>query len=175
MLKVISAAALAAQLLFPPATPGVAFSDANARALGNDRRAAVALGRALFATQWPAQVLDVYADRSGDLVVAGLRVGGSKFHHPMTRAQFLSEIEQLAMRALRASNASEVDIWATQPLAVTKRTVVSGDLALPAWRTVFSVSVRRGEAASALAARLRSGRGVYWDQDWTRSAFKEST
>lgn len=172
MLKVISALVLVAQVLFPTVPPGVDRLDAAARAGGNRKPMAVKIGRALFATEWPAQVLNVYADGYNGHDVAGLRVSGVHFHHPLTRAEFSAQIADLVRRAFAAAPVDEVDVWASVPLRVGKDIVVAGDIAKPTSRTVFSVSVLRGESADALLRRLQQGHGVYWDQDWARSALK---
>ncbi len=171
MLRVISLL-LAAQTLFPTAAPGVGASDAYARASGNLKPLAVRMGRAIFRTEWPAQVLNVYESGIGAFRVAGLHVSGVHFHHALSREQFLDEIAALVHDAFAASSPDEVDVWATVPIRVGKDIVVSGDLAKPASRTVFSVSVRRGESADALLARMRQGTGVFWDQEWARTALK---
>ena len=172
MLKVISALVLAAQVLFPTASPGVDRTDAYARAAGNRKPVAVRIGRALFATEWPAQVLNVYADGIPGHEVAGLRVSGEHFHHPLTRAQFIDEIGGLVQRAFASEPVEEVDVWASVPLSVGKGVVVAGDLAKPTFRVVFTLSARRGESAAALVRRMQQGDGVFWDQDWERTALK---
>lgn len=171
MLRVISALALLAQL-FPTASPGVDRSDAYARAAGNRKALAVRIGTALFANQWPAQVMNVYADGIAGHEVAGLRISGVHFHHALTREQFAQEIVDVVGRTFAAAPVEEVDVWASVPLRVGKGVVVSGDLAKPTSRIVFTVSVRREESAATLARRLRSGRGVFWDQDWAQTALK---
>ncbi len=170
MLSLISAALLAA--LFPPASPGVNNVDAALRAGGNRKAAAVAIGRSIFAVEWPAQVLNVYVDGIDDHAIAGLRVSGVHFHHPLTREDFIAEVAALIQRAFRAAPVEEVDVWTTVPLNVGKGIVVSGDIAKPTSRTVFTVSVRRSENATSLAARVRAGRGIFWDQEWARAALK---
>ncbi|MBV8116609.1 MAG: hypothetical protein JOZ01_01455, partial [Candidatus Eremiobacteraeota bacterium] len=71
----------------------------------------------------------------------------------------------------------EIDVWASVPIEVGKGVVVSGDLAKPTSRTVFSVSVRRGEKPSEILARAdqTTGSGVFWDEEWARAAFKKQT
>lgn len=133
---------------------------------------AVNIGRALFATEWPAQVLNVYADGFAGHDVAGLRVSGVHFHRALSRTEFAGEIAKLAGAAFSAAPIDEVDIWASVPLRVGKDIVVAGDIAKPTSRTVFSVTVIRGERDQALLTRLRQGGGVYWDQEWARSALK---
>ncbi|HET6896566.1 MAG TPA: hypothetical protein VFH72_14375 [Candidatus Baltobacteraceae bacterium] len=171
MLKAISALVLVAQVLFPTARPGVDRSDAYARAAGNRKPIAVKIGRALFATQWPAQVLNVYADGIAGHDVAGLHVSGMHFHHALTRTEFFDEISGLVQRTFAVAPVEEVDVWTSVPLSVGKGVVVAGDLAKPTYRLVFTVTVRRGESAQSLLRRLRQGNGVFWDQDWEREAF----
>ena len=172
MLRAISALLVTAQVLFPTASPSVSATDANARASGNLRGIAVSIGKTLFHTEWPAQVLNVYADGLGPYRIAGLHVSGVRFHHVLTRGEFLREIFSLVRQTFAASPVDEVDVWATVPLRVGKDIVVSGDLARPTSRTVFTVSARRDESIEALERRLRQGSGVFWDQDWASSALK---
>jgi hypothetical protein len=172
LLRVISAVALLAQALFPTAPPAVDRTDAYARAAGNRKPIAVRIGRALFSTTWPAQVLNVYADGIPGHDIAGLHVSGVRFHHALTRAQFGDEIAGLVSRTFAVAPVEEVDVWASVPLSVGKGVVVAGDLAKPTFRVVFTVSVRRGESADSVLRRIRQGQGVFWDQDWERSAFK---
>jgi hypothetical protein len=159
-------------VLFPTAAPSVDRTDAYARAAGNRKPLAVRIGQALFRTMWPAQVLNVYADGIAGHDIAGLHVSGVRFHHPLTRDQFLSEIDGLVSRAFSAAPVEEVDVWVSVPLNVGKGVVVAGDLAKPTFRTVFTVSVRRGESAASLMHRMQQGNGVFWDQDWGKTAFK---
>jgi hypothetical protein len=171
LLKVISAFVLLAQL-FPTAPPGVDRLDANARASGNRKDLAVAIGRALFHTEWPAQVLNVYADGFGGHDIAGLRVSGEHFHHSLTRDQFVDEIASLVRETFAAAPVDEVDVWASVPLRVGKDVIVAGDLAQPSSRSVFTVSVSRGERMAAFVGRMRASRRVYWDQEWARTTLK---
>jgi len=69
-----------------------------------------------------------------------------------------------------APEAEEVDLWVSVPISVGKGVIVSGDLAKPTTRTVFSVSVRRGENPEAVLSGGSSST-AYWDQEWERSAF----
>jgi hypothetical protein len=146
--------------------------DATARAAGNRKDLAVGIGRALFRTRWPAQVLNVYADGFGGHDIAGLRVSGEHFHHTLSRAQFENEIADIVLQTFEAAPVDEVDVWASVPLQVGKDVVVAGDLARPVSRSVFTVSVLRGERADALIRRMRASRGVYWDQEWARTTLK---
>jgi hypothetical protein len=171
LLKAISVALLLAQL-FPTAPPGVDRLDANARASGNRKTLALQIGRALFKTRWPAQVLHVYADGFAGHDIAGLRISGEHFHHGLTREQFLEEVASVVRETFASAPVDEVDVWASVPLRVGKDVVVAGDLARPSSRSVFTVSVRRGEPLDAFVRRMRAGAGVYWDQEWAREALK---
>lgn len=133
---------------------------------------AVSIGRALFKTRWPAQVLNVYADGFAGHDIAGLRISGEHFHHALTREQFMEEIASLVRQTFAAAPVDEVDVWASVPLRVGKDVVVAGDLARPSSRSVFTVSVRRGEPIAVILQRMRASAGVYWDQEWARQALK---
>lgn len=174
MLKVISALVLLAQL-FPTAPPGVDRLDATARAAGNRKDLAVGIGRALFRTRWPAQVLNVYADGFAGHDIAGLRISGEHFHHTLTRDQFVGEIADLVRETFASAPVDEVDVWASVPLRTGKDVVVSGDLAKPTSRAVFTATVIRGERMDAFVKRARVGRGVFWDQEWARTTLKSGS
>ncbi|MGC2129380.1 MAG: hypothetical protein WA629_04695 [Candidatus Aquilonibacter sp.] len=162
-------------LLLIAAMPSVADLDAHSRAGGNRIDIATSVGKQLFSSPWPAQVMQVLANETGADVVLGLRVSGVKFHQPLTREGFDREVEELITRAFAAApNAEEVDLWVTVPIIVGKDVVVSGDLAVPTTRTVFTISVTRAENAASLAARLHSGASVFLDQEWAQSAFTKS-
>ena len=157
------------------ASPSVADLDAHSRATGNRLDIATAVGEQLFSTTWPAQVMQVEANEDGTHLVLGLRISGVKFHSTLTRAGFYSEVQEVIARAFAAApNAEEIDLWVTVPIEVGKGIVVSGDLAKPTTRTVFTVSVSRSENAAALAARLRQGTNIFLDQEWAQSAFTKS-
>jgi hypothetical protein len=173
LLKVISLALLLAQTLFPAAPPGVARSDANARAAGNHKALAAAIGDRIFRTLWPAQVLSIYDDSVGGRDVVGLRISGKHFHHALTQSQLAGEIASLAGLAFGASRSiEEVDAWLTVPLSEGKGIAVVSDVNRPSWSTVLSVSVRRGEAGASIVDRIKNGAGVFVDQDWKRTALK---
>jgi hypothetical protein len=157
--------------------PSVAALDAAARASGNRRDVAQQIGESLFVTQWPAEVNQVSANQLDDHLIVGIRMWGVKFHQVLTREQFVGEIVALAQRVFAAApNAEEIDFWTSVPLEVDKGEVVSGDLARPTSRTVFTISVRRGETTQALRERaLASGDGAFWDERWVRQAFAPST
>ncbi len=162
-------AALAAALVVAGGRPGLARPagsaaevDARARAAGNRREAAVALGTTLFAVVRPAQVMKVRIDGAGRHEVAGLVLSGVKFHGPLDRETFTAEVIDLVGLAFAASDVEEVDCWATVPLPPEAHVVVSGDMAQPTTRTVFAVTVRRSERAT-FARRLQRGIDVYWN------------
>jgi hypothetical protein len=154
--------------------PSVAQLDAAARAVGNRRDLAEHIGDTVFATKWPAEVTQISANGLDAHLVVGIRVLGIKFHEPMTREQFADEVVALINDAFTAApTAEEVDLWASVPISVAKGVIVSGDLAKPTSRTVFSVSAGRDESAESLRSRISaSGDGVFMDESWARSAFK---
>ncbi len=153
------------------AAPSTARVDAYARAQGNRLPIALKIGTALFVREWPAQVLKVAAFGFGSHTVVGLRISGVKFHRPLSRIAYMNEIASLALGSLAAAPIEEVDISTVVPLSVGKGVVVAGDLAKPTSRTVFAITIRRGETRSQILARMRSGAGVYWDQAWAGTAF----
>ncbi len=154
------------------AMPSVADLDAHSRAGGNRLDIATSVGEQVFGTTWPAQVMQILANETGTHVVLGLRLSGVKFHAPLTQAGFNAEVQEVVARAFAAApGAEEVDLWVTVPIVVGRDVVVSGDLAKPTTRTVFTISVTRAENGSALAGRLRSGANVFLDQEWAQSAF----
>ncbi|HEY5257583.1 MAG TPA: hypothetical protein VIJ12_04315 [Candidatus Baltobacteraceae bacterium] len=155
-----------------PPSPTVVRLDADERAEGNRLDIARRIGDAVFRTRWSAQVTKIAADGVGDHAFAELRVSGVKFHKPLTRAEFLVEIAALAEQALASAPVDEVDVAVEVPLADREGVVVSGDLAKASGQTVFTLTVRRGERLADLLARLRSGRNVFWNEDWAKSALK---
>ena len=161
----LAAFCLATEKAGVAAPASMADTDSQARAAGNRRAEALVIGRVLFATIWPAQIMRVRVDAVGRHSIAGLMLSAVKFHQDIDRAGFLNEIELLVERTFAASGVEEVDVWATVPIAVKQHTTVSGDLAEPTSRTVFAVTCRRDELAG-LAARLRNGEGVYWSDDF---------
>jgi len=170
-------AAAAALALLPPAcpasTPSVAHVDAVARASGNRPDIAVAIGDAIFATPWPAQISQISANQLGDHTIVGIRLWGVKFHQRLTRAQYVAQVAALAQKAFAAyPGVEEVDLWTSVPISVGKGVIVSGDLAKPTSRVVYSITVRRGESAAALAARAAGTQGVFWDEEWARNALR---
>lgn len=162
-------------MLFPTVAPGVDQSDAYSRAAGNDKPLAIMIGNRLFRTLWPAQVLSVYAALAGDVDVVGLRISGKHFHRALTASDLAREVADTATQALAVDpRIEEVDVWVTLPLDLTKDVVVKSDVNTPTWKTVFSISVRRGENAAGVMERIARGDGVYWDQEWRHNVLKMS-
>ena len=158
------------------AVPTVAELDASQRAAGNRLDIATKIGRSVFRVGWAAQVTQISVNTVGTHTIVGIRLWGVKFHRPLTRAAFTGEIAALVGRAFAvAPEAEEVDVWASVPIAVGKGVVVSGDLAKPTTRTVFSLTVRRGEPASSVARRAERGQGAFWDEEWAQTAFKKQS
>jgi hypothetical protein len=156
------------------AIPSVADLDATARASGNRIDVATRIGESIFATTWPAQVSQVSANQMDRHLIVGIRLWGVKFHDEISRRDFVSEVTDLIARAYSAAPAEEVDVWASVPIEVAKGEVVSGDLAVPTSRTVFSITSRRGDTEAEIEARAAgSGEGVFWDEEWVRTAFKK--
>ncbi len=160
----------------PAYAPSVADLDAAARAVGNRRDVAQRIGLSVFSTHWSAQVTQISANQLGSHLIVGIRLWGVKFHHPLTRDEFIGEVVTLVERSFAAAPATEeIDVWASVPIAVAKGVVVSGDLAKPTSRTVFSLTVRRGEPVAAVRARASAASdGVFWDPQWSRTAFRSS-
>ena len=175
--KLALAAGLALLTLAPGAAlasaPSVATLDADARASGKRKVEAERIGDAVFAIEWPAQVIKISANSVDDSLVVGLKVSGVKFHGPLTRAAFESEMTTLIGMVFAAEpQVTEVDLWAAVPLTVGKGVIVTGDLATPTTRNVFTVSSRRGESTAALEERIKALRGVYLDEEWARTTLK---
>jgi hypothetical protein len=155
--------------------PPLADVDAHARASGNDPAIAVTVGKSIFATEWPLQVMQISANGIDDHVVLGLRLSGVKFHGEPAIDDFRSEVMALVERAFAAApHAEEVDVWVTVPIHVGKDVVVSGDLAMPTTRTVFTLTVLRSESAASVKNRLAAGTNIFMDEEWARAAFKRA-
>ncbi len=155
-------------------SPSIATLDSNARASGNRKDIAEKIGDQLFAIEWPAQIMKVSANQAAGSLVVGLKVNGVHFHAPLTRDAFASEIVTIAGRIFATDpSVSEVDIWAAVPITVGKGVIVSGDLATPTTRDVFTVTIQRREAEAALIGRIKAGKGVYWDEEWVRTNLKQ--
>lgn len=146
--------------------PGVAELDADARSAGNLKPLAMRLGDRIFATPWPAQVTQVSANGVDGHVIVGIRISGIKFHHAISRSDFLNEVDRIvALVFSSASGVEEVDLWASVPIVVGRDVVVSGDLAVPTSRPVFTLSVLRGSDPASASA--------FWDEEWARVTFKQ--
>ena len=139
--------------------------DANARAAGNRKPVAIAVGRKLFASMRPVQILKIRVDGVGRHEIAGIVLSGVKFHEPLDPDGFVREVAELVRETFAASSVEEVDVWAIVPLRVGQHAVVAGDKAVPTSRVVYGATVRRG-ADAALSSRLTAGDAVYWDPAW---------
>lgn len=151
-----------------PASAGgssLADVDAAARAAGNRKAVAVAIGRRLFANLRPVQILKVRVDGVGTHEIAGLVLSGVKFHGPVGPRDFGNEVAEVVRETFAASDVEEVDVWATVPLKVGEHAVVAGDKAEPTTRIVYGITVRRDEAPPPFA-RVAAGTGAYWDPVW---------
>jgi len=151
----------------PQVVPGAAGGRALERAAGSDRATAVTVAAALLAQPLPAQLLKVRCDRAGEHRVCGLVVSGVKFHRPLDRPAFLTEMRTLIAGAFAAAPIEEVDLWTTVPLDAGRGAVVSGDFARPTSATVFAVTVTRAELPQ-LAAIVGGSHNVFWDPAFAR-------
>jgi hypothetical protein len=159
-----------------PAAPSVASLDATARASGNRLDVATRIGDRVFAAPLPAQVSQISANEFGGHLVLGIRMWGVKFHAPLTQRQFVDQVAWLVRTAFDAApSAQEVDIWTSVPIDVEKGIVVSGDLARPTSRVVFTLAVPRDRSDPASIARASAIHGsAFWDEEWVRSAFRKA-
>jgi hypothetical protein len=145
-----------------------------ARAEGGDLVTARRIAAALLARTLPAQLLHVRCEHAGAHVDCGLVVSGVKFHRRLDLAGWDDEIAGLIAGAYAAApGIDEVDCWAVVPLAVGRGEVVSGDFAAPTSANVFSITVPHG-ARATVVARLRDGRGIFWDPAF-RAALSKGT
>ncbi|MGH7737924.1 MAG: hypothetical protein ACREMP_08700 [Candidatus Tyrphobacter sp.] len=146
--------------------PAVAQIDASARAAGNMKSMARRIGDRVFSAPWPAQVTQISANGVDGHIVVGVRISGVKFHHSLSRSAFEDEAYRLVdLVFAQAPGVAEVDLWASVPIRVGRDVVVSGDLAVPTTRPVFTIAVLRGtDPADARA---------FWDEDWARAAFNQ--
>lgn len=147
--------------------------NAAARAGGNRKAEAIALARVLLAREWPAQLTKVRIDAAGSHAVAGLVVVGSKFHRPLSRAGFAQEAAALLEIAFAHSPVEEVDLWATVPLSAPMGAAVSGDMAVPTSKIVFSITARRSDLAHRGGVALVLGRSAFWDPAWVATLAAE--
>jgi hypothetical protein len=77
-------------------------------------------------------------------------------------------VDTILAQSFAAAPIEEVDLWCVVPLSVGKGAVVSGDLAQPTERTVFSITARREDRGHASNA-------MYWDVQWARDALQQSS
>lgn len=155
--------------------PSTADLDASARAAGNRLDVATRIGQRVFAQTWPAEVSQISANSFDDHLIVGIRLWGVKFHHPISREEFADEVAAIVADAFDASPAEEVDVWASVPIEIGKDVVVSGDLARPTVRTVFTLTAHRGQSAKTIAALALASPSpdVFWDETWARDAFEK--
>jgi hypothetical protein len=158
------------------ASPSVAELDASARASGNRLDIATQIGDRVFASMLPAQVSQISANEFGGHLVLGIRMWGVKFHKPITQREFVDQVAWLIRTAFAiAPSAEEVDVWTSVPIDVTRDIIVSGDLARPTSRVVFTLSVPHAASDAATITRLAAGDAAFWDREWVRSAFLKAT
>ncbi len=151
--------------------PSIAQIDAEARARGNRRALAIAIGERLFSRVLPVQLLEIRAAGLRDRAYVGLRFSGEKFHGTVSKAQLDRELVDAVETSFALSlQVREVDCWIVVPIPVAPGTVVSGDKAMPTERDVLTLSVRRGESATEIAHRLQAGIGVVTDPHWVARA-----
>jgi peptidoglycan/xylan/chitin deacetylase (PgdA/CDA1 family) len=151
----------------PNATPALSeaavHSIARSRIAGNAPDVAERVAVALLSGGFPEQVLKVRVFKTAPAVVAGIMISGVKFHEPVDRRTFAADAADMVYRAFAADpKISQVDVWAVMPVAVASNATVSGDLAVPTSRTVFSASRRRSDWISE-----PGGLGTtYWEPGW---------
>jgi len=135
-------------------------SIARSRIEGNAPDVAERVAVALLSGGFPEQILKVRVVRTAPAVVAGIMLSGVKFHEPVNRQTFAADAADMIYRAFASdASVSEVDVWAVVPIPVASDADVSGDMAIPTTRTVFSASVRRDDWV-----REQDGLGVtYWE------------
>jgi len=155
---------LATQALVDPLRSDAALrSIARSRTEGNAPDVAERVAVALLSVGFPEQILRVRVVRTAPAVVAGIMLSGVKFHEQVNRQTFAADAADMVYRTFASDpSISEVDVWAVVPIAVTAGASVSGDMAVPTTRTVFSASVRRDDWArdqNALGA-------TYWETDF---------
>lgn len=133
------------------------------RIAGNDPAVAERVAVALLSADYPEQILKVRTYETEPAVVAGIMLSGVKFHAPVDRQTFAADAADMVYRAFAADpSVAEVDVWAVVPIEVPPHADVSGDLAVPTNRTVFSAAVRRADFA-----RDEDGLGTtYWEAGW---------
>ncbi len=144
-------------------TGGALLAVAKSRSEGNAPDTAERVAVALLSVGYPEQILKVRVFATKPAVVAGIMLSGVKFHAPVDRETFAADAADMIYRAFAAEpSVTEVDIWAVVPIAVARDATVSGDLAVPTTRTVFSASVLRSDWD-----REEGTLGTtYWEAGW---------
>ena len=99
--------------------------------------------------------------RSTSHLIVGIRLWGVKFHRPVTRAEFVDEVTAtLTEKRLRRRRPSKRSTCGRAFRSKSARaSIVSGDLAQPTVRTVFSLTARRGESAEQVSAEAEAANG----------------
>jgi len=140
---------------------------ARERIAGNAPAMAEDVAVALLARSFPEQILKVHLLESPPATVAGIVLSGVKFHRAVSRQQFEADVSDMVELAFDAApQIDEVDVWATQPVAVRSGATVSGDYAVPTQRTVFSAAVLRAQWAGL---KDQGALGTtYWDPGFLR-------
>jgi hypothetical protein len=170
-----AALALTATASALASAPTVASLDAAARASGNRLDIATRIGDRVFSSPLPAQVSQISANEFNGHLVLGIRLWGVKFHKPLTQREFVDQVAFLVRTAFAiAPEAQEVDVWTSVPISIGKGVVVSGDLAKPTSRVVFTLSVPRGaEDVTAIVRATGPAGSAFWDDDWVKTAFRK--
>ena len=164
--------ALMRQVLASSGDPSVAASEAAVHSIarqrieGNAPGVAERVAVAVLSAGFPEQILKVRVYQTSQSAVAGIMLSGVKFHATVDRQTFAADAADMIYRAFAADAAvSEVDVWAIVPIAVAHNATVSGDLAVPTSRTVFSAAVQRADWALE-----QGGLGkTYWEPGFLES------
>jgi len=137
---------------------------ARQRIAGNEPRVAESVAVALLVRRFAEPVMKVHVLAIPRVAVAGIVLSGAKFHAPVSRTRFASDVRAMTQAAFAAApSLSEVDVWATVPVAVPAGEPVSGDFAVPTSKTVFSSVATRQR--KGLETTLEWGT-TYWDPRW---------
>lgn len=152
-------------------SPSIALVNiARARIEGNAPDVAESIAVALLARHFAEPISKVHVLAIPAATIAGITLSGTKFHARRDRAHFVTDVSAMAALAFAAApQVREVDIWATVPVSVPAGAAVSGDLAVPAAKTVFSaVATRRAGQPNALQWGT-----MYWDPAWSVESASE--
>jgi len=147
-----------------PQMPAAEVRDiAKSRIAGNAPDVAERVAVALLSAGYPEQILKVRTYKTEPAVVAGIMLSGVKFHASINRQTFAADAADMVYRAFAADpRVTEVDVWAVVPIPVPPHADVSGDLAVPTNRTVFSAAVLRKDFT-----RDEGTLGTtYWEAGW---------